>query len=178
MGESPKEKIQEVEQLVQLAVDRAADLYGAHRLCCSESVIVTINGGFKGNLPQESALQLGAGLCNGMGGAGCSCGALSGAVAVLGICAGPHSKTGLRKKRFRLLVKEMHDRFRERFKATCCRVLSKKVKHDPKAHLANCLELTKGGAEIAVRLLLETCPELIEKADRTFLLSRAKPESS
>lgn len=175
MGESTEEKAHDIEELVQLTVDRVADLYGAHRLCCSESVIVTINGGFRGNLPQEAALQLGSGLCNGMGGAGCTCGALSGAVAVLGICAGPHSQTGLRKKKFRLLVKEMHDRFRERFNATCCRVLSKKVKHDSKAHHDNCLQLTKGSAEIAIRLLMEMCPELIEKADKTFLLSRNKP---
>ena len=163
---------EETEALAQLAGDRAANLFDVHRLCCSESVIVMLNRGFGGGLADEAALQLGAGFCKGMGGAGCSCGALSGGVAGLGVFLGPHGPDGLRKKKFQSVVREMHDLFRERFHATCCRVLSKKVKHDEKAHRANCLLLTRGGAEIAVRLLLQARPDLIEKADRNFLAAR------
>jgi C_GCAxxG_C_C family probable redox protein len=163
---------EETEALAQLAGDRAANLFDVHRLCCSESVIVMLNKGFGGGLANEAALQLGAGFCQGMGGAGCTCGALSGAVAGLGLFLGPHGPAGFRKKKFQGVVREMHDRFRERFRATCCRVLSKKVKHDDKAHRANCLELTRGGAEMAVRLLLEARPELINKVDRNFLAAR------
>ena len=165
-------KSEEAEALVQLAGDRAANFFDVHRLCCSESVIVMLNRGFGGGLPDEAALQLGAGFCQGMGGAGCTCGALSGAVAVLGVFLGPHGPAGFRKKKFQGVVREMHDRFRERFGATCCRVLSKKVKHDDKAHRANCLVLTRGGAEMAVRLLLQARPDLITKADRNFLTAR------
>jgi C_GCAxxG_C_C family probable redox protein len=175
MAEISNEKEQESEELVQLAVERAANLFAAHRLCCSESVIVTVDRGFGGGLSPEAALQLGAGFCIGMGGAGCTCGALSGSVAAMGLFLGPHGKDGCGKKKFRAIVKEMHDRFRERFRATCCRVLSKKVKHDEKAHRANCLQLTRGGAEIAVRLLLAARPDLVNKADRDFLAGRDRP---
>lgn len=169
MAEIESEEERQAEELVGLAVERAANFYDAHRLCCSEAVIVTINQGFGGGLSSEAALQLGAGFCHGMGGAGCACGALSGAVAVMGLFIGPHGRDGCAKKKFRAVVKEMHDRFRARFGATCCRVLSKKVKHDEKAHRANCLELTRGGAEIAVRLLLAARPDLVGNADRDFL---------
>jgi len=169
MAEIVSGKERETEELVQLAVERAANFYDAHKLCCSESVIVTMNRGFGGGLSSEAALQLGAGFCHGMGGAGCACGALSGSVAAMGLLLGPHGKDGCRKKIFRALVREMHDRFRARFRATCCRVLSKKVKHDKQAHWANCLELTRGGSEIAARLLLAARPELVSKADRVFL---------
>jgi len=165
-------KERETEELVQLAVERAANFYDAHKLCCSEAVIVTVNQGFGGGLSSEAALQLGAGFCHGMGGAGCTCGALSGSVAAMGLLIGPHGRDGCKKKKFRAMVREMHDRFRERFRATCCRVLSKKVKHDKKAHRANCLLLTRGGAEIAVRLLLEVRPDLVSRADRAFLAGR------
>jgi len=169
MAETAGGRERETEELVQLAVERAAHFYGVHKLCCSEAVIVTINQGFGGGLSPEAALQLGAGFCHGMGGAGCTCGALGGAVAAMGLLMGPHGKDGCKKKKFRALVREMHDRFRERFGATCCRVLSKKVKHDAKAHWANCLQLTSGGAEIAVRLLLAARPDLVDTADRDFL---------
>lgn len=169
MAEIASWKEQEMEGLVQLAGARAANFYDTHKLCCSEAVIVTVNQGFGGGLSPAAALQLGAGFCHGMGGAGCACGALSGAVAAMGLLMGPHGRDGCTKKKFRALVREMHDRFRERFGATCCRVLSKKVKHDKQAHWANCLQLTSGGAEIAVRLLLEARPELANTADRNFL---------
>jgi len=162
-------KERETEELVQLAVERAANFYDTHKLCCSEAVIVTVNQGFGGGLTSEAALQLGAGFCHGMGGAGCTCGALSGSVAAMGLFIGPHGRDGCKKKKFRAMIREMHDRFRERFRATCCRVLSKKVKHDKKAHWANCLLLTRGGAEISVRLLLAARPDLVNRADRAFL---------
>ncbi|MBI5556020.1 MAG: C_GCAxxG_C_C family protein [Deltaproteobacteria bacterium] len=168
------EKKQEAEELVQLAVERAANFYEAHRLCCSEAVMVMMNQGFDGGLSAEAALQLGAGFCHGMGGAGCSCGALSGAVAALGLFLGPHGGDGFRKKRFQQIIREMHDRFRARFRSTCCRVLTRKARHDDKAQRANCLELTRGGAEIAVRLLLEARPDLVGAADRNFLVSRCQ----
>ncbi|MCG2746440.1 MAG: C-GCAxxG-C-C family protein [Desulfobulbaceae bacterium] len=169
MAQITSENEQETEELVQLAVARAANFYDTHKLCCSEAVIVTLNQGFRGDLSPQAALQLGSGFCHGMGGAGCTCGALSGAVASMGVFLGPHGKDGCKKKKFRAAVREMHDQFHARFRATCCRVLSKKVKHDKQAHWANCLQLTKGGAEIAVRLLLEARPDLVDTADRNFL---------
>ncbi len=163
-----------VDELVQLAVDRAADLYEKHKLCCSESLLVVMNQAFGGGLSSEAALQIGSGFCHGMGGACSTCGVLTGGVAGLGLFLGPHSKDGLRKKKFDKIVRRLHDQFRGRNSSTSCRVLTEDVKHNRKAHKANCLDLTSGGAELAVRLLLEARPDLIKKADRDFLLSRDK----
>lgn len=162
----------EIDELVQLAVDRAENLFDKHKLCCSEALLVVMNQAFGGGLSSEAALQIGSAFCHGMGGAGCSCGAMSGGVAALGVFLGPHSKDGLRKKKFEKIVRKLHDQFRERNRVACCRVLTKKVKHDRKAHHASCLDLTSGGAELAVRLLLEARPDLIKNADLDFLLSR------
>lgn len=164
-------KSEEADELVDLAVARAENLYDKHKLCCSESILVMMNEGFGGSLTAQTAKQIGAGFCHGMCGAGCSCGALSGAIAALGLFLGHHSKDGLRRKKFQKTERKMHDQFKERFSSTCCRVLTKKVKHDRKAHHENCLNLTRGGAEIAVRLLLEARPALMKEADREFLQS-------
>ncbi len=167
---------EEIDELVRLAAERTGNLYDKHKLCCSESILVMMNEGFGGGLPSNAARQIGAGFCHGMCGSGCSCGALSGAVAALGIFLGHHGEEGLRRKKFQKTVRQMHDQFRERFRSTCCRVLTKKVKDDKKAHWENCLMLTRGGAEIAIRLLVEARPELVKKADRDFLESSQQVE--
>jgi C_GCAxxG_C_C family probable redox protein len=164
--------------LIQQVVDRVANCYAKHGLCCSESVMVVINRVFHGGLDDRAALQMGAGFCHGIGGAGCSCGALTGSVAMLSTFLGHHQKNGLAKKKFQSVVKCLHDDFRQKFGSTCCRILSKKLKHDKKAHQENCLMLTRGGAEMGVALLLELRPELTDGIDELFLKDRAYPLSS
>jgi C_GCAxxG_C_C family probable redox protein len=164
--------------LTQQVVDRVADCFDKHNLCCSESIVVVLNRVFKGGLSDRCALQAGTGFCNGMGGAGCSCGALTGSVMMLSLFLGNHFEQGLSRKKFRRVIKRMHDDFRRQFGSTCCRILSKKVKHDKKAHHANCLMLTKGGVELAVSFLLESRPDLLCCADTEFLRNRAYPVSS
>lgn len=165
----------DTDELVELVVGRVADCYEQHDLCCSESVMVVFNRAFDGGLSDQVALQMGAGFCHGLGGAGCSCGALTGSVSVLSLFLGPHLKTGLTKKNFKRIIKGVHDDFRQQFGSSCCRVLSKKVKHDAKAHQNNCLMLTKGAATLAVSALLDCCPELQHVVDLQFLTSRLPP---
>jgi len=159
-------KVAEISALVR---QRSEDFYATHKLCCSEAVLVVVNEAFGGGLTPEQALCLGSPYCHGMGGAGCVCGALNGAEMALGLFLSPHHPEGLSKKKFRELCKEMHDRFRERFNATCCRVLTKKVKHDKKAQTANCQMLTSGGAELVSELLLGARPKLADVANFAFL---------
>ncbi len=165
----------EINKLQQQIVDRVANCYVEHRLCCSESIMVVLNRVFGGGLSDRTAQQMAAGFCHGIGGAGCSCGALTGSVTMLSLFLGQHYETGLSKKKFRRIVKGMHDDFRDQFGSSCCRVLSKKVKHDRKAHYANCLMLTKGSTEMAVTLLLGLRPNLLDSVDRLFLESREYP---
>ena len=156
-------------EVVQLAGARTGNLFEAGGYCCSESILLLLNEGFGAGLTPEMALNLGSGFCEGMGGAGCTCGGLGGGVIGLGLFVGPHGKDGLRKKRFRELSKLLHDRFRERFSATCCRVLRKKAEKEGKGGRGNCKMLTMGGAELVVELLLDCRPELMERVDLDYL---------
>ncbi|MDH3359361.1 MAG: C-GCAxxG-C-C family protein [Desulfobulbaceae bacterium] len=147
---------------------RAENLYDAKKICCSEAVLLTLNETFDGGLSQEMALQLGAGLCGGMG-SGCSCGALTGAELALGLFLAPNLPEGLKQKKFRAVSKELHDSFKERYTATCCRKLLKlgKEKQGP-----SCKELTRGGAELVAGLILDHRPELAGKRNTDFLHQR------
>ena len=159
-------------ETIELFRRRAENLYENHRLCCSESLLLVLNHGFKGGLSSEQAKQLGSGFCGGMGEAGCTCGALSGAIMGLGLLVGPHAKNGPSKKRFRELARKMHDRFHERFGATCCRVLIEPFDKDKKGRSKFCGGLTGTTAAIAAELLLEFSPNLAEQAQVDYLASR------
>ena len=153
-------------QIVALVGERAANIFTARGYCCSETVIAVINQGFRGDLSPELALRLGSGFCHGMGGAGCTCGSLAGGEVAISLFLGPRQPGGMKTKEFEKVAKEMHDRFRARFSATCCRVLLKRRKEK---NGATCKELTVGGAEIAAGLILEQRPELAPKVDLDFL---------
>lgn len=165
----------DTESVVLNVVDRVANCYQQHDLCCSESIMVVLNRTFGGGLSDRVALQMGSGFCHGLGGAGCSCGALTSGVTILSLFLGPHDEMGLNKKVFRHLVKRLHDDFRQKFGSTCCRVLTKKVRGDKKRHQENCLMLTRGGAELVLEQLLAHRPELFQEMDEEFLISRTCP---
>lgn len=160
------------DEIPQLVGQRAGNIYHAHRLCCSESLLLTLNMSFGGELTPETAVRIGSGFCEGLGGAGCLCGSLSSACIVLNLFLGPGQPGGLSRRRMKTITRKMHDRFKERFGSTCCRVLTKKVRHDKKLKRANCRNLTEGGAELAAGILLEIRPDLARLVDMDFLRSQ------
>lgn len=157
------------QEITGLVGERAENVFAARGYCCAESVIYVINQAFGGELAPEMAVRLGSGFCHGMGGAGCVCGALAGADVALSLLLGPRQQGGLKTKEFEQVAKALHDRFKARFGATCCRVLLKRRKEK---NGATCRELTGGGAELIAALLLETRPALAAKLDHNFLRIR------
>lgn len=160
------------EELAELAGARAGNLFSAHGLSCSEAVLLVMDTGFGGGLGPATALGLGSGFSGGVGGAGCLCGALSGAVIGLGLYLGAGRWDKHDKKEFRQLVAGLHDRFRTRSGSTCCRelVADFRGKRSERKHF--CGDLTAWAAQEAIGMVLVQRPELAESADRTFLAGR------
>ncbi|MDF1578392.1 MAG: C-GCAxxG-C-C family protein [Desulfobulbales bacterium] len=158
-----------IDELAELAGRRAENYFQEHRLSCSEAALLVINSGFGGDLSADQVLRLGSGFAGGIGGSGCVCGALSGAVMALGLFLGPVCPNGLGKRSFRKLVAAYHEAFREESGAVCCRDLIADFRKDRKGKGAFCRELTGRSTGEAVRLILRHRPELAEKADREFL---------
>jgi hypothetical protein len=76
------------------------------------------------------------------------------------------------RRDMRVGARQLHDAFKTANGATCCRVLSRNVKHDKNAHFHQCADLTAEAAEMAARLILNKRPELIMRADNGFLAAR------
>ncbi|EFL49304.1 C_GCAxxG_C_C family protein [Solidesulfovibrio fructosivorans JJ]] len=161
---SPAPRLEAADALVAAVGKHAAALFANRKLLCAEAIMVAVNEAFGQPLPDEQAVGIAAGLTAGIGDRGCLCGAIAGACASVGmVCArGGHGPT---RQAIRQQSAAIHEAFVNRHKSACCRVLSKKVKDDAKAHAAQCAALTGYGAELAVRSILALRPELVDCPD-------------
>ncbi|MBW2259494.1 MAG: C_GCAxxG_C_C family protein [Deltaproteobacteria bacterium] len=160
------------DELVGLIRRRAENLFETHQLLCSEAVLHTLNQGLGGGLPPEAAIRIASPFSEGIGGAGCACGGFSGALMAVGLFLGRQGLGARGLKTVQVKGRELHDLFRSEFGSTCCKVLTKKVRHDQKALMKLCTLHTGKAAEAAARLILEARPELVAQADLEFLCAR------
>ena len=164
----------QADALVARIKERARNLYLTRQFLYTESVLVALNHGLDGGLTDAQAVAMAAPFCDALGGSGCLCGALSGALMACGLLLGNDRPYGHRRQ-LRGYARQLHDAFKAATGATCCRVLSRKVRNDKHAHFHQCAELTAAATELATRLILEKRPELISLADNTYL---SKKESA
>jgi C_GCAxxG_C_C family probable redox protein len=156
------------EALIAQIKKRAGNLYQTRQLLCAEAVVVTLNKAFNGGLNDAQAVAIAAPFSIAMGDSGCICGALSGAVLACGLFVGKDQPYHHRQ-RSRKSARQLHDAFKATNGATCCRVLSRSVRHDRQAHFQQCAHLTASAAELAARLILYQRPGLIQSAENRFL---------
>jgi C_GCAxxG_C_C family probable redox protein len=152
---------EQIEEFLGRINARAEELVRSGRMLCAEAVLTVLDRDLGGGLPEGLAVRLTSGLPEGLGGAGCMCGALSGGLVALGLFLTPEGPTGRDRKRVRAAARELHDRFKQAAGSTCCRVLTREVRHDGRRLWGQCAGLTGLGAEMTARLILEKRPELI-----------------
>ncbi|MCB2225672.1 MAG: C-GCAxxG-C-C family protein [Desulfarculaceae bacterium] len=174
----PLRKESESAELSRQVAGKAKELFASGRMLCTPAVVTALNHALGGGLDQAVINNLTAGMGNGLGGSGCLCGAVSGGCLSLGLFLGNGKAGGRTAKSVASASKRLHDEFKAQRGSTCCRVLSKKVKHDAKAHMAQCAELTALAAEMAAGAILEARPELAQGADREYLESEVKKKGA
>ena len=145
----PEEKIREI----------AEGYYKRGDFFCSEAVLRTFLDVFETGF-DNSVLALSGGFPGGMGGAGCSCGAVIGGIMVLGMFFGRSVAKDPDVFRCMELSKELHDAFRTKHKAVCCRILNRNVKDGSPEQRAACA-LRAGDAAVMTLQILER--ELIKR---------------
>ena len=160
---------QDIETLLYKIRLRTENLFMTRQLMCSEAVLTVLNQGLKGELPPEIAVRITSGLPEGLGGSGCTCGALTAGVIALGLFLGRNGPGILNSRKVYVASKELHDYFKLHFDTTCCRVLTKNVEVGTKHHFQFCARHTGEIAEQAARIILERKPEVFEQADWAYL---------
>ncbi|GAW93312.1 C-GCAxxG-C-C family protein [Calderihabitans maritimus] len=140
------------ETLIMEARNKAGN-YFREGYNCAESIFLTFRELLMPEL-DANLVKLASGLGGGLGHAGCSCGALTGSVVVLGLLRGRTSTDMAGRDAIYELSREFHDRFKENFGKTCCRVLNP-YEYDTKEHLRHCLKITGNTSKLLMAFLLE-----------------------
>lgn len=130
----------------------AAGQYFKDGFNCSESVLRATTD-VLGIPVDEQSLRMTTGFGGGFGHVGCVCGALAASVMALGLLRGRTAATESREEAY-ALSKEFHDRFREKFGATCCRALNPH-EFETREHLVNCVKITGNTAKLLMEFITE-----------------------
>lgn len=152
--------------------ERAQNLFQTGQLLCSEAVLAVLNRGLSGGMDDELAIRLASTLPQGIGDSECTCGVLSGGALALGLFLGRNRPGARDRHKAMNAANDLHDQFKELFGSMCCRVLSRKVKAVPEAHVEQCARFTGAVAELVARVIVERHPDLIERADWDYLRKR------
>lgn len=119
---------------------------------CAEALFLTFREYIAPDLDKDM-MRLVTPLGGGIGRAGCTCGALSGGVIIIGAAKGRTSPDGPRGDSYDL-AGEFHKRFKSEFGSTCCRALNKLDAGDP-ARGKLCLKIIGNSAGLLMQILQE-----------------------
>ncbi len=131
----------------------AEQLYRENKFLCSEAILFVINNQLGNPLPVD-IVKLASGFPRGIGGAGCTCGAVNGGVMALGLVLG-RIEAGSKCPEVITASKELHDWFKGKHKSLCCRVLVKKFEFNSPERREHCINITGNTAEKTAELLNE-----------------------
>jgi len=131
----------------------AEEYYRSGDFYCSEAVVKTIKDAFQIPVP-EAVIAAASGFPVGMGGAGCTCGAVAGGVMSLGLVFGRTAPKDSKVDKAMKLSRELHDIFKKRHKATCCRKLTRFTIMGSSGQMNQCIAFTGEVAEETARIIL------------------------
>ena len=176
MIHSPSRLHPSIAQAAERIGERAANLFSTRQLWCSGAVLVVLNQALGGDLSQETAIRLAAGLGDGMGGSGCLCGGLNGGALALGLFLGSGRLAPGGDRKVLEATHYLHDQFKAAFGSTCCRVLTRRdAEPGAESHSRACTLRTAKAAELTAALILDQRPDLLDDIDWPYLNHKDGP---
>jgi C_GCAxxG_C_C family probable redox protein len=130
----------------------AEDYYRSDDFHCSEAVVKTIKDAFQLPIPDD-VISAASGFPVGMGGAGCTCGALAGGVMALGLVFGRTLPKDTKVDKAMKLSRELHDVFKKNHKSTCCRKLTRYMIMGSSRQMEQCIAFTGEMAQEVARII-------------------------
>lgn len=137
----------------------AEEYYRSGQYYCSEAIVKTINDAFGLGYP-DAVVRLASGFPFGMGGAGCSCGAVVGGVMALGMVFGRQNPGDPCIDRCLALSRELYTAFARQHGCLCCRTLIHGMPLQSSELKEQCSAFTGEVAEETAKIILrETCQD-------------------
>lgn len=132
----------------------AEDYYRNGDFYCSEAVVKTIIDEFQINV-SEDVIKMASGFPVGMGGMGCTCGALTGGVMAIGLVYGRSQGKDPKVNKAMELSAKLYQIFCERHKVSCCKVLTRGMEKGSPEHMEQCIAFTGEMAYEAAKIIAE-----------------------
>jgi cysteine synthase A len=140
--------------------------YFQNGLYCSEAVFRAFNEVYELGCP-EDLYKISTAFGAGLGESKCSCGAVTGCILALSLIAGRSINYESDRSSF-TVAHELHDRFKEKNKAMCCRVLTKDVTWGSGEHKIMCEKYVVDAAQITDDLIKTKLREKLPQGDSAF----------
>lgn len=141
------------EEIIEIR-SKAEALYREGKFYCSEAVVKAVLDGLGVEYP-ERAVAMASGFPVGIGGAECLCGALAGGVMSLGYIYGRTEGGSPEVADTMALSRELHGKFIERNRITCCRALTRGMVKGTPEHMSQCIRFTGEMAEDTLRIIMK-----------------------
>lgn len=125
--------------------------YFENGLYCSEALLKAFNEEYRLGLAEEN-LKIATGFGAGLGASKCCCGCLTGGAMVISLAKGRITPEESEDPAFEA-VSSLHDEFKEEYKFTCCRALTKNVEWGSDEHTAYCSKIVGRTAELLSDIL-------------------------
>lgn len=132
----------------------AEDYYRNGDFYCSEAVVKTIIDEFQIDV-SEDVIKMSSGFPVGMGGMGCTCGALTGGVMAIGLVYGRSQGKDPKVNKAMELSAKLYQIFCERHKVSCCKVLTRGMEKGSPEHMQQCIAFTGEMAYEAAKIIAE-----------------------
>lgn len=132
----------------------AEDYYRNGDFYCSEAVVKTIIDEFQIDV-SEDVIKMASGFPVGMGGMGCTCGALTGGVMAIGLVYGRSQGKDPKVNKAMDLSAKLYQIFCERHKVSCCKVLTRGMEKGSPEHMEQCIAFTGEMAYEAAKIIAE-----------------------
>lgn len=154
--------------IVERIKQKAESYYRNGDYYCSEAIIRTIKDEFNVDI-SDRIIAMASGFPVGIGGAGCTCGALNGGIMALGLFFGRYTEKDPCVNHTMQLSKELYDDFKKTYQSTCCRVLTKGLVLGSEVHMEKCVALTGDlAAKTAAIIVRELAKGSGNKCDANF----------
>ncbi len=132
----------------------AEDYYRNGDFYCSEAVVKTIIDEFQIDV-SEDVIKMASGFPVGMGGMGCTCGALTGGVMAIGLVYGRSQGKDPKVNKAMELSAKLYQIFCELHKVSCCKVLTRGMEKGSPEHMEQCIAFTGEMAYEAAKIIAE-----------------------
>ena len=139
---------------IETIKETAENYYKQGEFYCSEAVVKAVTEGLGYKISRET-VAMASGFPGGIGGAGCTCGAITGGIMAIGYVFGRSEGKDTRVNKTMMLANQLYKSFIQEHKCSCCKILTRGKDKGSGEHLNQCIRFTGEMARETARIIKE-----------------------